>query len=87
LAQALAAAEHLGPQGDEVAHMAKTAFVEAAGSSYLVMAVIAGVAALIIPALAPGRDGQLLRFVRVFGEIAGRSQQERLTEVTDAVER
>jgi EmrB/QacA subfamily drug resistance transporter len=78
LPQALAAAEHLGPQGDEVAHVAKTAFVEAASSSYLVMASIAGVAALVIPAFAPGRDGQLLRFVRVVGDSPAAVSGEKL---------
>ena len=64
LAQALAAAGQLGPQGHQLAEVSKTAFVEANEPSYLVMAVIVGVAALVIPLFAPGRDGQQLRAVR-----------------------
>jgi EmrB/QacA subfamily drug resistance transporter len=64
LAQALAVAGRLGPQGDQLAEIGKTAFVEATSSSYVVMAAIVGAAALIIPLFAPGRDGRQLRVVR-----------------------
>ncbi|MGH3676373.1 MAG: MFS transporter [Mycobacterium sp.] len=64
LAQALSVADRLGPQGEQLAEVGKTAFVEANNSSYLVMAVIVGVAALVIPLFAPGRNGQQLRSVR-----------------------
>ncbi|MEO3760375.1 MFS transporter [Mycobacterium sp. B14F4] len=64
LAQALAVAERLGPQGRQLASASKEAFIQANTSSYLVMAAIVGVAALIIPVFAPGRDGQQLQLVR-----------------------
>ena len=64
LAQALVVAEQLGPQGHRLAEISKTAFVDAAGSSYLVMAAIVGVAAILIPLYAPGRDGRVPRAVR-----------------------
>ena len=64
LAQALAAADRLGPHGHQLAEVSKTAFVEANDAAYLVMAVIVGTAAVVIPLFAPGRDGQRLRAVR-----------------------
>ena len=64
LAQALAAADRLGPQGHQLAEVSKTAFVEANDASYLVMAAIVGIAALVIPLFAPGRDGRRLRVIR-----------------------
>jgi hypothetical protein len=65
LAQALAVADRLGPHGRQLAEAGKTAFVDAASASYLVMAVIVGVAAILIPLVAPGRDGRQLRAVRM----------------------
>jgi MFS family permease len=64
LAHALVIAEHLGPQGNQLAEVSKTAFVDAVNSSYVVMAVIVGVAAVVIPVFAPGRDGKQLRVLR-----------------------
>ena len=64
LAQALAAADRLGPQGQQLAEVSKAAFVEANNASYLVMAAIVGIAALVIPLFAPGRDGRRLRVIR-----------------------
>ena len=64
LAQALVVAEQLGPQGNQLAQISKSAFVEANSSSYLVMAVVLGVAAILIPLFAPGRDDRQLRVVR-----------------------
>ena len=64
LAQALAAADRFGPQGQQLAEISKTAFVEANDASYLVMAAIVGIAALVIPLFAPGRDGRRLRVIR-----------------------
>jgi MFS family permease len=64
LAQALAVAEQLGPQGPQLVSVSTEAFIQATASSYLVMAAIVGVAALIIPVFAPGRDGQQLRVAR-----------------------
>lgn len=64
LAQALAIADRLGPQGTHLAEASKTAFVDGVNSSYLVMAAIAAVAAIVIPLFAPGRDGRRLRVAR-----------------------
>ncbi|MBV9515206.1 MAG: MFS transporter [Mycobacteriaceae bacterium] len=68
LAKALAVANHLGPQGKQLADASKAAFVTALDSSFLVMAGIVGVAALVIPAFAPGRDGKQLPAVRRLAE-------------------
>lgn len=64
LSKALAVANHLGLQGHQLEAVSKAAFVHAMSSSYLVMAIIVGVAAVIIPLYAPGRDGQQLAVVR-----------------------
>jgi hypothetical protein len=64
LAQALAAANRLGPQGHQLVDISKRAFVEANSSAYLVLAAIVGAAALVIPVFAPGRDGEQLPVVR-----------------------
>lgn len=64
LPKALAVANHLGPQGLALAERSKEAFVAAMDSSYVVMAVIVAVAAVIVPLLAPGRDGGQLPVVR-----------------------
>ena len=64
LAQALVVAEQLGPQGDRLVEISKAAFVDAAGSSYVVMAAVVGAAAIVIPLFAPGRDGQQLPVIR-----------------------
>lgn len=65
LAQALAVADRLRPQEQQLVEASKTAFVDAVDSSYLVMAAIVGVAAIVIPLFAPGRDGRQLRVVRL----------------------
>ena len=70
LAQALVVAERLGPQGHRLAEISKAAFVDAANSSYVVMAAIVGVAAILIPVFAPGRDGKQLRMLRQFSRRA-----------------
>ncbi|OBK28469.1 MFS transporter [Mycobacterium asiaticum] len=60
LASALAVANHLGPQGLSLAERSKEAFVAATNASYVVMAVIVAVAAVLIALVAPGRDGERL---------------------------
>ena len=57
LAEALAVANQLGPQGQQLEAVSKAAFVTAIDSSFLVMAAIVGAAAVVIPVFAPGRDG------------------------------
>lgn len=60
LSKALAVANQLGPQGLALADRSKEAFVAASDSSYLVMAAVVAVAAIIVPFFAPGRDGRRL---------------------------
>jgi EmrB/QacA subfamily drug resistance transporter len=64
LAQALEVSKTLGPQGGKLAELSRTGFLQAMESSFLVLAVIIAVAALLIAAWAPGRDGTQLRPVR-----------------------
>lgn len=64
LAQALEISKTLGPQGSQLSELSRIAFLHAMQSSFLVLAVIIAVAALVIAAWAPGRDGQQLRWVR-----------------------
>ncbi|MGO9506995.1 MAG: MFS transporter [Mycobacterium sp.] len=64
LAKAVEVANKLGPQGTQLATLAKTAFLTAMHSSTIAMAVIVGIAAVAIGLWAPGRDGRQLRFVR-----------------------
>ena len=64
LAQALQISKALGPQGNQLADLSRTAFLQAMDSSFLVLAVIIAAAAAVIAAWAPGRDGRQLRLVR-----------------------
>ena len=64
LAQALEISKSLGPHGRQLAELSQTAFLQAMESSLLVMGLIIAVAALVIGAWAPGRDGRQLRAVR-----------------------
>ena len=64
LAQALEISKGLGPRGGQLAELSQAAFLRAMETSLLVMGVIIAVAALVIGAWAPGRDGQQLRPVR-----------------------
>ena len=72
LAKAVEVAGKLGPQGRQLAEVSKTAFLTAMHASTITMAVIVGLAAVLIGLWAPGRDGEQLRlFKRVR---AGRGQ-------------
>jgi hypothetical protein len=64
LAQALEISKTLGPQGTQLSDISRTAFLQAMESSFLALAVIIAVAAFVIGAWAPGRDGRQLRLVR-----------------------
>jgi hypothetical protein len=55
----------MGPQGSQLAQASKAGFVDGVNASYLVMAAITAVAAVIIPLFAPGRDGRRLRAVQL----------------------
>ena len=64
LARALAVSEKLGPSGDRLAELAKSAFLESMNSALLVLAAVIAVAAVLVGIWAPGRDGRQLGVVR-----------------------
>ena len=64
LAEALAVADRLGPEGARLAALAKTAFLQATDSAVLVLAIVILVAAVFVAIWSPGRDGRQLRVVR-----------------------
>jgi EmrB/QacA subfamily drug resistance transporter len=64
LAQALEVANRMGPQGRHLAEVSKAAFVAAGSFTFLVMAIVVGIFALVIPLFAPGPDGTQLRPIR-----------------------
>jgi EmrB/QacA subfamily drug resistance transporter len=66
LGQAVEVARRLGPAGARLAEISKTAFIDAMGSSLLVLAVLVAVSAILIGLWAPGRDDRQLRIVRNF---------------------
>jgi MFS family permease len=61
LAKAVQVAGRLGPQGNQLAEVSKSAFLTALHASTMAMAVIVAVAAVVIGLWAPGRDGRQLR--------------------------
>jgi EmrB/QacA subfamily drug resistance transporter len=64
LAQALAIAGQMGPQGSRLADLAATAFIDSMDVSLLVLSIVSAVAAGFVGLWAPGRDGRQFRFVR-----------------------
>jgi hypothetical protein len=64
LGQALEVARRLGPAGARLAEVSKTAFIDAMGSSLLVLAILVAVSAILIGLWAPGRDDRQLPIVR-----------------------
>ncbi len=64
LAQALAVAEQMGPQGQQVAQLAESAFIQSMHLSLLILSVIIAVAASFVAIWSPGRHGQQFRFVQ-----------------------
>ncbi|OBI73144.1 MFS transporter [Mycobacterium sp. E740] len=73
LANALAVADQLGPEGARLAAAAENAFVDAMGLSLLVLSLIVAVGAVFVALWAPGRDGEQSRFVR---RLTSRSDDE-----------
>jgi hypothetical protein len=61
LTHALTIANQPGPQGNQLAEVGKNAFVAAMNSSFLAMAAVVGIAAVVVPLFAPGRDDEQLR--------------------------
>jgi hypothetical protein len=76
LAQALAVAGQMGPQGRQVAQLAESAFLQSMHLSLLILSVIIAVAAVFVAVWAPGRDGQQLSFVRRLRSRAPASDNE-----------
>jgi predicted MFS family arabinose efflux permease len=64
LAQALEISKKVGPQGHQLAKLSQIAFLRAMQSSLLVLGSIVAVAALVVGAWAPGRDGRQLSLAR-----------------------
>ena len=60
LAYALSLAARIGPQGRELADLARAGFLHAADQALLALAVLLVVAAVFVAAWAPGRDGRQL---------------------------
>jgi EmrB/QacA subfamily drug resistance transporter len=74
LAKAVEVAGRLGPQGRQLADLSKDAFMTALHGSTIAMAVIVGLAAVLVGLWAPGRDGQQLRPVRRLTGVAPKSE-------------
>lgn len=64
LAEALAVADHMGPQGAQLAETAQSAFLEATSSAVIILGAVIAVAALLAGLWGPGRDGRQLRMIR-----------------------
>jgi hypothetical protein len=72
LAKAVEVAGKLGPPGRQLADLSKDAFLTALHSSTMAMAVIVGIAAVVIGLWAPGRDGRQLRLIRRIAGVRSR---------------
>jgi hypothetical protein len=64
LANALAVAAQLGPQGARLADMAESAFIRSMDLSLLVLSIVLVLAAAFVAVWAPGRDGRQFRLLR-----------------------
>lgn len=64
LAHALSLSEQLGPQGEQLATLAQSAFLEAADRALLVLAGVLLASAAFVAIWAPGRDGRQWPFLR-----------------------
>ncbi|OBF32887.1 MFS transporter [Mycobacterium sp. ACS1612] len=64
LANALAVADQMGPQGKRLAELAENAFIQSMDLSLLVMSASLMVAAAFVAVWSPGRDGQQFDFIR-----------------------
>jgi hypothetical protein len=58
LANALAIAEQMGPQGTRLADLATAAFIDSMNMSLLVLVIVLVIAAAFVAFWAPGRDGR-----------------------------
>lgn len=73
LAEAVQISNRLGPQGHMLADVSRDAFLQAMHSSLLMMGLVIAVAAVLIGAWAPGRDGRQLRPVLWLTSLCRRS--------------
>jgi EmrB/QacA subfamily drug resistance transporter len=80
LAEALEVAKQLGAQGDQLAQLAQSAFLDAMGVSLTALAVLTATAAAFVAVWAPGRDG---RQFRVIERLVSRRRDELRAAVTD----
>ena len=87
LAQAMEISKALGLQGDQLAQVSKTAFLQAMDSSFTVLSAIIALAAVLIAMWAPGRDGRQLRPIRRLTGQSGKQRQpaESLEQLSDPV--
>ncbi len=58
LANALAIADEMGPQGEHLADLATSAFIDSMSLSLLVLSIVLALAAVFVAIWAPGRDGR-----------------------------
>ncbi|MBB2989859.1 EmrB/QacA subfamily drug resistance transporter [Mycolicibacterium iranicum] len=73
LAAALTASREMGPDGDVLARLAQTAFVDAAGLALGVLSVTMLIGAVLLAVWAPGRDGRQWEFLRREPNLADRA--------------
>jgi hypothetical protein len=64
LANALAVAGQMGPQGARLADLSESAFIQSMDLSLLVVSIVSVVAAAFVAVWAPGRDGRQFGFLR-----------------------
>jgi hypothetical protein len=83
LAQALAIAGQMGPQGARLADLAETAFIESMDLSLMVVSIVSAIAAAFVALWAPGRDGEQFRFVQRLTARRASSDDELGGPVTD----
>ncbi|BBX04477.1 MFS transporter [Mycolicibacterium moriokaense] len=83
LANALAIADQMGPQGARLADLATAAFIESMSLSLLVLSLVLAVAAAFVAVWAPGRDGRQFDFARGINERWSGSGDELGGAVTD----
>jgi EmrB/QacA subfamily drug resistance transporter len=70
LANALATADRMGPQGTRLADLASSAFINSMQLSLLVLSIVLAIAAAFVALWAPGRDGQQFGFIRRWRSIS-----------------
>lgn len=64
VAHALAAAQQMGPQGDQLAGLAKEAFMQASDQALLVLSALLVIGSVFVAIWSPGRDGRQWKAIR-----------------------